>query len=168
MAENLYRVQDEDGIVQFETMKEALVCLQSDPSKLGFIVENSSGKVVTVWMRDAIGLGDVWLWHHSPEFKHAVEFWLAEIERDTVDETGLTKAIRDEIDKMLTGRGAEKIYERLVEEVDDYMKNNVSFPFDAEDEEETVDRMSEYAFGVFKREFLSERVVPGTISVGKR
>jgi len=156
-VKSLYRVQDEEGIVQFETLKQALVCIQSDPEKLGFIVENSTGKVVTVWMRDAVGVGDVWLWNTAPEFKHDVQFWLDEIERETTDETGLTKAQREEIEKMLTGRGAEKIYTKLVEDIDDYMRDNVACPDEGPNQQEVVDAMSDYAWKVFKLEFLSDR-----------
>lgn len=156
-SEFKYRVQDEEGIIQFKTLQEALVCIQTDPEKLGFIVENSSGKVVTVWMRDDVGLGNVWRWNTSPEFKHDVQFWLDEIERQTVDQTGLTKARRDELDAVARGRYGRKIWEKLVEDVDDLMRDQVGFPFDAADEEETVDRMSEYFWLAFKDEYLDKK-----------
>lgn len=164
MAENKYRVQDEDGIVQVETLIDGLKLIQADPDKLGFIVENSSGKVVTIWMRDSMGVGDVWIWYHSPEFKREVEFYLDEIEQQARDHTGLTKAQREEVEKMLTGRGAEKIYERFVEEVYDFTFNNVSYPEGGE-EDEVAEALQTYAWEVFKKEFLSDKVVPGTISV---
>ena len=152
-----YRVQDQNGIIQVESLKDGLRLIMEDPEQLGFIVENSSGKVVTVWMMDDVGLGNVWLWRTTPEFKHEVDFYLREIEDDQVDETGLNKKQREEVEKMLTGRGAEKIYERFVEEVDDYVRDNVSFPFEAVDEQETAERILEYAWIVFKHEFLSDR-----------
>jgi hypothetical protein len=157
MTENKYRVQDENGIVQVETLRQGLELIQMDPDKLAFITENSTGKVVTVWMRDTVGIGDVWIWNTSPEFKHEVNFYLDEIERDELDQTGVPKKYREEIEKMLTGRGAEKIYLEMVEKVDDYARDNVSYPFDQADEDEVAQNMLDYAWTVFKLEFLSDR-----------
>lgn len=157
MTENQYRVQDEDGIIQVETLRQGLETIMLDQEKLAFITENSTGKVVTVWMRDTVGVGNVWVWNTAPEFRHEVNFYLDEIEKDQLDETGVPKKYREEIEKMLTGRGAEKIYLEMVEKVNDYARDNISYPFDQVDEDEVAQNMLDYAWTVFKREFLSDR-----------
>lgn len=157
MTGNAFRVQDEDGIIQVETLRQGLELIQTDPAKLAFVVDNINGQVVTVWMRDTVGVGDVWVWNHAPAYKNAVQFYLDEIERDTVDETGLTKAQREEIQLMLTSRGAEKIWEQLVYDVEEFTRENVRYPFSAADEDEAAEKIIDYAFEVFKKEFFSSK-----------
>lgn len=107
MTKNKYRIQDEDAILQIETLKEGLETLMMDP-KLGILIDNMSNKVLCVWKDGEL--------QKMPEYRDAINYELDQLKKEP--ERNKYKQLLDQRFLELIGlEGWENLADNMVHEM---------------------------------------------------